>query len=298
MRALDHFNNLADAVGKVMPNWSDDDVERFLTRDSFGVKMTKHYLKQQREKEAAPSSSGAKHLHELAGLVMRAKGVPYERALDYLMHHRDGRALATSLKRHRDAGSIAHQKEITMKYPMMPDRQTVLKGMLRANNGLDGLARNICKNGSSDISEHEFTSLITQAAKAAYPTLTEAAAFSKMFQGSELLRRAHQVVQYVKGDDSSDLDDAFDDNPRRGYRQRSRTPDDADEDAQKDRTERLDGLDDEDGEGDAYCEIEARAKQLQKRDPSLSFEQAFSRAYQDPANKALVAAERARNGVR
>jgi hypothetical protein len=89
--------------------------------------------------------------------------------------------------------------------------------MVKAHGGLDGLARAIFKHGSSDLGEAEFTSLITQAAKAANPDLTDAQAFSKMFQGSELLRRAHQVCQFNKSesDDSGDLDDAFDDDPRR-----------------------------------------------------------------------------------
>jgi hypothetical protein len=64
--------------------------------------------------------------------------------------------------------------------------------------------------------------------------------------------------------------------------------------------ERLGGIYDEDSDyqGDACCEIEEKAKLLQKRHPSLSFSQAFAKVYQDPANRALVKAERARNGVR
>jgi hypothetical protein len=141
--------------------------------------------------------------------------------------------------------------------------------------------------------------LILVEAKRAMPELSDAQAFSEMFESSELLRRAHQVCQYNKSDDSSDLDAAFDTDPRRGYRQRSRTPEDADDDRQKDRTERLDGIYDEDGDGDqggAYNEIEARAKLLQQRDPSLTFEQAFSKTYTDPANRSLAIAERRRNG--
>jgi hypothetical protein len=175
-----------------------------------------------------------------------------------------------------------------------------LKGIAKAAGGLDALARDIVKRGSSDIGEREFTWMVTQAAKAVYPTLTEAATFSKMFQGSELLRRAHQVVQYVKSDDSSDLDDAFDDNPRRGYRQRAQTPEDARDDRQKDDVEPLDSINDEDGDyqGDAYEELEARAEKLRKHDPSLSHAQAFAKIYQDPANRELVRAERRHNGFR
>jgi hypothetical protein len=65
-------------------------------------------------KDIAGSHGKTAHLHELAGLLMRAKGTSYEDALDYLLHHRNGRALATSFKQHRDAGRVTHEKEIAM----------------------------------------------------------------------------------------------------------------------------------------------------------------------------------------
>jgi hypothetical protein len=45
----------------------------------------------------------------------------------------------------------------------------------------------------------------------------------------------------------------------------------------------------------AYGELQKRAAKLQKRDPKLSAASAFSKAYQDPANAALVEADRAFN---
>jgi hypothetical protein len=278
-----------------MPTWSDDMVEHFLTRDRFGAEMTRIYLKRQQQKDdadAAPSSRGARHLHELAHLVRRGTGASYEDALNYLMHDRNGRTLATTFKRYCDAGGVAHGKESPMEYPMMPERRMVLKGMVKAHGGLDGLARDIVKRGSSDLSEHEMHDLILVEAKRAMPELSDAQAFSKMFESSELLRRAHQVCQYNKSeDDSSDLDAAFDSDPRRGYRQRSKTPEDADDDAQKDRTERLDGIYDEDD--DAYEQLREKAVELRKRDPALSEAQSFAKAYQ--LYPALAQRERRQN---
>jgi hypothetical protein len=45
------------------------------------------------------------------------------------------------------------------------------------------------------ISESEFVSLVTSHAKAAHPNLTEAAAFSKVFEGEEIVRRACAVLK-------------------------------------------------------------------------------------------------------
>jgi hypothetical protein len=290
---------LVKQLADIVPGWDIGTAEHFLTRDRFGVSLAKKYLRKQREDEAsredgddaAPVSPGTRHLHELAHLVRRGTGASYSDALNYLLHNRSGRALARTFKQYRDTGRGPGKEFV------MPSREAVLKGMVRASGGLDGLARSIIKQGESDIGESEFVKLVTEFAKAANPTLSDAQAFAKAFEASETLRRAHKVVQYNRSADE-DEDDETDQERYGEYVGRDRRNN---RDAQALRPQREgdggESDDEEEGEGEAYYELQQKAAELRKRDGSLTTEQAFAKVYQDPANRALVMAERRHNGI-
>ena len=83
----------------------------------------------------------------------------------------------------------------------MPTRSDVLKGYVRSAGGLDGLAKRIVRDGTSgDISEAEWTGMVTGSAKLAYPHLDDTRAFAKLYTGpnGEVLRRATQVAMFTQ----------------------------------------------------------------------------------------------------
>jgi hypothetical protein len=53
---------------------------------------------------------------------------------------------------------------------------------------------------------------------------------------------------------------------------------------------------DDEENGDALDEINEKAKALRRRDPTLTAEQAFAKAYTDPANRELANRERRQHG--
>ena len=105
----------------------------------------------------------------------------------------------------------------------MPDRQQVLRGLMKSAGGdVVSLAKRIVADGGSDVSEAELTELITAHAKALYPGLSEAQAFLKVFEAEKSLRRAIEVAKGYPftrdgtvggedaGEDSEDDDDSDD----------------------------------------------------------------------------------------
>jgi hypothetical protein len=126
-------------------------------------------------------------------------------ALRWLLHSRHGQALVVRMARHRK-----HQtnKGITM------TRTETLTRIIKQAGGLGPLCKRIIKRGTSEIDEAELTGMITEAAKAEYPDLDDARAFTKLFAGpnGEMLRRAVMIakaapVPQVGGDDATDVDD-------------------------------------------------------------------------------------------
>ena len=94
-------------------------------------------------------------------------------------------------------------------------RTEELTRVVRKAGGLGPLCQKIVKRGRSDVSEPELVGMITESAKHEYPHLTSEAAFTKMYAGNELLRRALQVAKAepmpepegVGGDDATDVND-------------------------------------------------------------------------------------------
>jgi hypothetical protein len=73
----------------------------------------------------------------------------------------------------------------------------VLCSLVKQAGGVEGLCKRIVKDGGTDVGEAELVELITTTAKAAWPHLTPAAAFAKLFEspGGEMLRRAINVCK-------------------------------------------------------------------------------------------------------
>jgi hypothetical protein len=129
-----------------------------------------------------------------------------------------------------------------------------LKGYVRSAGGIIPLAKRIVAKGTTDITEHELTQLVVDAAKREHPDLSDAQAFSKMFGAAnptgDTLRRAVQVakVAQVAGDDG-DADDA----------------------------------------AEALDELHRLAEQHHRSNPELTPQQSFARIFADPRNAALAA---------
>jgi hypothetical protein len=141
-----------------------------------------------------------------------------------------------------------------------------LRGVVKAAGGIYGLARQICKQGASDLSEFELVGLITEYAKSEHPALSDAAAFSKVFTDATdagvLLRRAIGVCKgYPLSTDNA-------------------TPDS------------VGGQGALDDDTDALAELQGLALELQRRSPGKSFAQCFAEVCTDPRNAGLAARER------
>ena len=117
-----------------------------------------------------------------------------------------------------------------------------------------------------EVGEHGFTRMVERYAKTVHPTLTKEQAFCKVFledsDAGRAIRRAHQIAKQGVADEPDDDDDEADD------------------------------------AGDALREIEALAADIRRRFPTLSKQQAFTKAYTDPANSALAQRERMQNRPR
>ena len=115
------------------------------------------------------------------------------------------------------------------------DREEVLKSMVRAEGGITGLCRSICKRGAQGISENELTALITEAAMAQYPDASAEAAFTRVYcsAAAEPMRRAIQIAKGmleptkpVVGEDvdPDDASKAYEQLQRLAEKQRERAP--------------------------------------------------------------------------
>jgi hypothetical protein len=125
------------------------------------------------------------------------------------------------------------------------------------------------------------------------PAMADAAKFAKLYSdpgedGMVLrrwvnsLKRIDASGTYLSGSNEEQVeDDECDD-----------TPEIAGEDALDTQGE------DEDRNDDELGELKAKAAALRKVQPHLSAEQAFTKAYEDPANRDLVRRERLRNRPR
>jgi hypothetical protein len=231
----------------------------------------------------------ASHLADL--LVEAADGdTTRQQALNWLLHNKHGRSLLSAAQHHKRAS-----KE-TRKDFQMPTRKQVLTGYLKSAGGVDGLCRQIVKQGTTDVLEAELTGMITAAAKAAEPEMSDERAFSKLFTDPSprgtMLRKAIEIAKwsslliYPLSTDTGDTDVSDDSGPaivqvtRLENAQQRRISQDTD----------LEDTDENEGEfgsgpacDDAYAELTEKAATYRKAHPELSEQQAFSKIYQDPA---------------
>ncbi len=213
------------------------------------------------------TAPAAKHVSDLANLVCEASGGKLQRAdvLYWLLHRRAGRSLAMHFKQQRDARNASaaaaseHKEQTTM-------TQAEKFAAIAKQYGVVAICKHVINKGPNGLSEHELVDLITAQAKRDNPTLTKEAGFSKMFceqsPEGEALRKAVAVCKaapfvsleptQVGGKDALDIN-----NPVK-----------------------------------AIDQLTEMAEKLRRQDPSLSFAQAFSRTYTDPAYRDLAELER------
>jgi hypothetical protein len=131
---------------------------------------------------------------ELADLLVEGGSpdgeVTREQALRWLLHSTRGQALVARMAQHRKQ----NRKDL-----QMPTRQEVLKGYLKAAGGLDGLAAQIVKKGTTTVSEAELVGMITAEARSIAPNLSEAQAFSRLYtDASPRSLRLRQAIAVCK----------------------------------------------------------------------------------------------------
>ena len=177
-----------------------------------------------------------------------------EDALRWLLHSTRGQALVARMSVHRKQIDAAFKRAGNRKGFKMPTRQDVLKGYVRSAGGIVPLCKRIVAKGTTDITEHELTQLVVDAAKRVYPDIKDdARAFAKMFADTgptgAALRQAVQIAKVAQvGGDDGNADDA----------------------------------------ADALDELHRLAEQHHRDNPELTLDQSFSRVFADPRNAALA----------
>jgi hypothetical protein len=188
-------------------------------------------------------------IDQLADLLVEAGSsdgeISRQDALRWLLHSRDGQALVTRMAQARKRA--AYRKDFQM------TRDETLSRIVKQAGGLGPLCQRIVKRGASNVTEAELVGMITATAKAEYPDMDDARAFTKAFcgPGGEMLRRAVQVAKVAQvGGDDGDADD-----------------DDATA---------------------ALEELHRLADAHRRTNPELTPSQAFARVFSDPRHAALA----------
>jgi hypothetical protein len=150
--------------------------------------------------------------------------------------------------------------------------------------GVIEVAKHVIDNGAGSLDEHEFTKLVTEHARHAYPDMSPEQAFAKIFsaddESGKLLRQAHALTKSWPAPVSLEpLVSGGSD----GFPTVTRRP--GSSDGRKTRTE--------DGLGTAYEQLTQLAESQRRAGETAS--QAFARIYSDPAYKHLADAERAQS---
>jgi hypothetical protein len=161
--------------------------------------------------------------------------------------------------------------EVTAKgFPM--NRADELETLVKRAGGFAGLCKRISAGAHRDITERELSLLAKGYAMNRFPELTGEQAFAKAYGDARSSGEARAFW------------DACETLKQAGFMP-TRLDDDDEED------------DEETGEDtDALDEINEKAKASRRRDPTLTAEQAFAKAYTDPANRDLAKRERRQNG--
>jgi hypothetical protein len=153
----------------------------------------------------ANGGNGDRHVVDtLADLIAEAGTsdgqISRQDALRWLLHSRHGQALIARVTRTR-------KRDDRKDFPMT--RTERLTRIVRKAGGLAPLCQRIVKRGHSDVSEAELTGMATELAKHEFPGMDDAQAFTRLYTGNELLRRAIMIAkaepmpepEQVDGDD-------------------------------------------------------------------------------------------------
>jgi hypothetical protein len=131
-----------------------------------------------KQDDGEPGSTSSRHISHLAALISEATGAERERALDWLLHTRDGlmliqRTLGKRLNKRKETQPMSRNEELAS---------------IAKRHGVPAVAKHIIDNGPSGISEHELVAMVEAQAKAS------GTSFAKMFTANDddglLLRKA------------------------------------------------------------------------------------------------------------
>ena len=225
------------------------------------------------------------HISRLADLLVEASDGQVDRAgaLRWLLHHRNGRALAAAHKREKG-------------FPMQ-NRADELEAVVKRAGSFQKLCKRVVAGDHGDITERELTLLATGYAMHRHPDLAAEQAFARRYsdaRSSDEAAAFWDACNVIKGLEPARTEPEVTDG--RGatavndpiqvlhqLRELSRE--------QHDRTRVVDGK-----EESAFDEITEKARALRKRQPELTEEQAFARIYESPQYRALAKRERKENG--
>jgi hypothetical protein len=161
------------------------------------------------------------------------------------------------------------------------DRLDQLKAIAK-RQGITNVAKVILENDdiAKGISEHEFVAMLTEAAReyqksGESPTQAFAHMFAAPTAEGLMLRQAHAAVKIANRVPPVVTESSV-----------SKT---------RDSSGTFDKLLRRDNEGSAYDQLVEKAERWRKFDPDLSFDQAFSKVFTDPANVELAQQERREN---
>jgi hypothetical protein len=222
--------------------------------------------------------AGSSHVDGLADLIVEANpGVDRASALNFLLHTRNGAAL------------IARTQRTTKKEtPTVPyNRLDELRDIVAKGGGVTTLAKMIIDNPAtgSKVSESEFTALVTDEARKAFPTLKADRAFAKYFEENLTVRKAHQVITSQPANQQSYLAGEPLEKAAPYATLEPRVSGGADAQDVANAT-------------DAMAKLNDLVAELRRAAPELTSAQAFARVYQDPNHHALAEAERRQNRPR
>jgi hypothetical protein len=129
---------------------------------------------------------------QVADLLVETGHFTREQALHFLLRTAHGGAILARLR------AVSRKSADTGKGFTMPTRQEVLKGYLKAAGGLDKLAAQIVKRGTTDIAEAEMVGMITATAQRE-SGLSEERAFSRLYTDQSprglMLRKAINICK-------------------------------------------------------------------------------------------------------
>jgi hypothetical protein len=154
------------------------------------------------------------------------------------------------------------------------NRADQLEGLVRKCGSFVGLCKSIAAGRHRDITERELSLLAKGYAMKRFPELTGDAAFAKAYGDARSSGEARAFW------------DACETLKQAGFMPTRLDDDDEEDDDEENGEENSDALD----------EITEKAKALRRRDPTLTAEQAFAKAYTDPANRDLAKRERKQHG--